>query len=128
MTPRRAKRAKTKPMPSAGDHVMLGSPLVDPVHWFPGEVLWTDGAEILVQQYGIAMATPHKALHDIDYVRAFGTREHCASEKRRAETIVRDAARQCEEVEEMARDLRRKLIDVFEVLAGSAIKASEERR
>ena len=107
---------------------MLGSPLVDPVHSHPGEVLWTDSAEVLVQQYGIAMATPHKALHNLDYVRAFGSREHCAGEKRIAEKIVRDASRQCHEIEEIAAELRLKLIDVFETVAGKAIKASAERR
>ena len=107
-----------------GDHVMLGSPLVDPVHWHPGKVLWTDWKEVLVHQGGIAGASPHNALHDCEYVRAFGTLQACNEIKRQAEKVVRDAAHQCREVEEMAADLRRKLIAVFETVAATAIKDS----
>ncbi len=117
-------KATAKRILEVGDHVMLGSLTVDPVHWHPGIVLWTDWSEVLVEQYGIAMATPHKALHDCDHVRAFGSREHCAAEKRKAEAVVRDAARQCDEVEQLAGDLRRKLMDVFAVVAAKAIEAS----
>ena len=120
----RARTTPTKRILEVGDHVMLGSPTVDPVHWHPGTVLWTDWSEVLVQQYGIAMGSPQKALHDCDYVRAFGSREHCAAEKRKAEAVVRDAARQCDEVEQLAGDLRRKLMDVFAVVAARAVEAS----
>ena len=123
---RNRSKASAKRILEVDDHVMLGSPIIDPVHWHPGIVLWTDGMEVLVEQYGIAMATPHKALHGCDYVRAFGSREHCAAEKRKAQAVVRDAARQCEELEQLAGDLRRKLMDVFAIVATKAVEASAE--
>lgn len=120
-----AKARSTDPYAGlkVGDSVLLSSPLVDPVHWFFGEVLWRDDEEVLVQQHGIASQHPHKCLHDISYVRAFGTQEYCVSEKIRVGKVVRDAARMAQDVEETATDLRRKMVDLFEVVAAAALKA-----
>lgn len=73
--PARMKPAKAPPQIDLqlGDKVLLGlAGISDPLDWHLGEVLWTDGKEVLVQQYGIAGQRPHKMLHEMSYVRAVG--------------------------------------------------------
>lgn len=105
-----------------GHHVMLSSPLVDPIHWHPGKVLWRDAKEVLVDSPNFSSKL-ERHLRSIDDVRVFGTREHCAVEQRRAEKVVRDAANLSKEVEDMAAELRRKMVDLFETAAAAALKS-----
>ncbi len=127
--PRKPKTPATV-CPYAGlevDHtVMLSSPLVDPLHWYEGVVLWRDeaGTEILVQQYGIAGQNPHKQLHNLSDVRVFGTAKYCRAEKDRAAAAVRDAQQLADQVKDMAADLQRKLIGLYEAVALAALKAA----
>ena len=103
---------------------MLSSPLVDPIHWHEATVPWRDGAgsEILVRQHGVAGMNPHNQLHDLSYVRVFGTVEFCREQQRRAAAAVRDAQRLADQVRDTAADLQRKLIDLYESIALAALE------
>ena len=92
---KRPARMKPKAPPQIdlqpGDKVLLGlAGISDPLDWHLGEVLWTDGKEVLVQQQGIAGANPHKALHDISYVRAAGERRALIAFREAAWKAVQD--------------------------------------
>ena len=106
---------------------MLSAAFIDPVHWWIGTVLWIadDRSQLLVRQGGIACQNPHNQLHLMDYVRVFGSEKHCYAEKAKAERVARDAARQVDELTDLAADLRRRLMEVFEILAAGALKSCE---
>ena len=75
-----------------GANVLIGiAGVSEPDDWWPATVLWTDGAEVLVRQGGIAGATPHNALHDVDLVRAVGDRAFLLDFKARASAAAGEA-------------------------------------
>ena len=72
-----------------GARVLIGTPgITDPADWWFATVLWTDGCEVLVQQGGIAGATPHTAIHMVDLVRAVGDLTFLAIFKAQASEAV----------------------------------------
>ena len=64
-------------------------------------MIWADQEQVLVQQYGVGGCSPHKALHEIGYVRAVGdyaamrTFQNKAVDAVRAETEAAYEAERC---------------------------------
>lgn len=85
----RSRKNNARPALPIGGMVLLGMPGVSmPADWHIGRVVWTDGVEVLVEQYGLGGNNPHKALHDAGYVRAIGDVPTLGAFRRKAEAAV----------------------------------------
>ncbi|RXF75053.1 hypothetical protein [Hansschlegelia zhihuaiae] len=93
MTASRKRSRKAKPavalMP--GDLVLIGTFGVSlPGDWFLAKVEWTDGVDVLVEQYGLSGADRFHHLHSVEAVRAVGDHDFLREAKERARVEVKE--------------------------------------
>ncbi|TGT72933.1 hypothetical protein EN802_13725 [bacterium M00.F.Ca.ET.159.01.1.1] len=92
-----------------GVTVLLGMPGHSmPGEWWLGSIIWADGKEILVEQFGMAGAgQPYKHLTDVSFIRAIGTIPELGEIRRRCHEELKpltDAVKAAEEALRAARD------------------------
>lgn len=104
-------RAKASRKPVAlqpGDLVLIGSPgITMPGDWFFAKVRWTEGADVLVEQYGLGGTGRFHQLHSIADVRAVGDVAFLNDFEKRCREEVRSLSEQvsaCERALGAARD------------------------
>jgi hypothetical protein len=116
---RRARKASLELRP--GDLVLLGAPgKMMPRDWHRGVVVWSDGTEILVRQWGFGGQGSWLLVYPIEQVRAVGDHAFLTEFQERCRAEVKTLERAISEAEQAAAAARAGIWKKLDEIGASA--------